>query len=314
MNDCHPLIRAATGALQVRARSCGRGVLAVGRRHRLVTVLLVALLAAFPLSALAAPQVGSYVVQRGDTLATIASRAGVSMAALAQANGIQNVNLIYVGQVLVIPGAPGPTAAATTTADPTTTAATTSPATTEGSVYVVQRGDTLSKIAARYGISLSALMTANGIQNPDRIYVGQRLAVKAGTSAPQPAPSTQPSSAPTASRWIDIDLSTQRLTAYEGETAVFTTLVSTGVAGRRTPVGRFAVRTKLRAQTMSGPGYYLPNVPYVMYFAGANAIHGTYWHSNFGHPMSHGCVNLPTPAAGWLYSWASIGTPVVTHY
>jgi lipoprotein-anchoring transpeptidase ErfK/SrfK len=108
-------------------------------------------------------------------------------------------------------------------------------------------------------------------------------------------------------------LSEQRLTAYQGDTAVFSSLVSTGVAGRRTPVGNFAVRTKVRAQTMSGPGYNLPNVQWVMYFAGENAIHGTYWHKNFGHPMSHGCVNLPTAEAGWLYKWASIGTPVVTH-
>jgi lipoprotein-anchoring transpeptidase ErfK/SrfK len=65
---------------------------------------------------------------------------------------------------------------------------------------------------------------------------------------------------------------------------------------------------------MSGPGYWLPNVPYVMYFFGAYAIHGTYWHNNFGRPMSHGCINLSTPAAAWLFSWASIGTPVVTHW
>jgi LysM repeat protein len=308
MNDRHPLTRADTEVRQARASGSRRAVFPVGRRQRLAIALLVAMLVAFPISALAAPRAGSYVVQRGDTLAGIAAKSGVSMAALAQANGIQNVNLIYVGQVLVIPGAPESLPATTTTA------ATTLPDTTGGSVYVVQRGDTLSKIAARYGTSVSALMAANGIQNPNRIYVGQRLAVKAGSSASQPTVPTQPSSAPTASRWIDINLSTQRLTAYEGETAVFTTLVSTGVAGRRTPVGRFAIRTKLRAQTMSGPGYYLPNVPYVMYFAGANAIHGTYWHSNFGYPMSHGCVNLPTPAAGWLYSWASIGTPVVTHH
>jgi lipoprotein-anchoring transpeptidase ErfK/SrfK len=228
---------------------------------------------------------------------------GVSMSALAQANGIRNANLIYVGQVLVVPGKSG----SVTSKQSTKT-------TSVGSVYVVRSGDTLASIAARYGTSVSALMAANGIRNPNRIYVGQRLYVKGRAPATKPGTSTSPVAAPTGGRWIDINLSTQRLTAYQGKTVVFSTLVSTGVAGRRTPVGRFAVRTKLRAQTMSGPGYYLPNVPYVMYFAGANAIHGTYWHKNFGHPMSHGCVNLPTSAAGWLYKWASIGTPVVTHY
>jgi LysM repeat protein len=272
---------------------------------RLAVALLVVILIAVPASALAAPETqgGSYVVQRGDTLGNIAARMGVSVSALAQANGIRNANLIYVGQVLVIPGKSG-------SVTPKQSTKTTS----VGSVYVVRRGDTLGSIAARYGTSVSALMAANGIQNPNRIYVGQRLYVKGRAPANKSGSSTKPVAAPTAGRWIDINLSKQRLTAYQGKTAVFSTLVSTGVAGRLTPVGRFAVRTKLRAQTMSGPGYYLPNVPYVMYFVGAYAIHGTYWHKNFGHPMSHGCVNLPTSGAGWLYSWASIGTPVVTHY
>jgi LysM repeat protein len=271
----------------------------------LAVAWLAVVLVAVPAGALAAPRSDSYVVyvvQRGDTLANISARMGVSMGALAQANGISNTNLIYVGQVLV---APGESATATTeTATETTSTA---------SVYVVRQGDTLGKIAARYGTSVGALMSGNGISNPDRIYPGQRLAVN---SAPHSSSEsyTEPNPAPTAGRWIDIDLTKQRLTAYEGDTAVFSSLVSTGVAGWRTAAGEFAVRTKVDSQTMSGPGYYLPNVQYVMYFYGAVAIHGTYWHNNFGQPMSHGCVNLPTDAAGWLYEWASIGTPVVTHY
>jgi lipoprotein-anchoring transpeptidase ErfK/SrfK len=65
---------------------------------------------------------------------------------------------------------------------------------------------------------------------------------------------------------------------------------------------------------MSGPGYYLPNVPYVMYFHGGYGLHGTTWHANFGHPMSHGCVNLPTSEAEWLFNWAQVGTMVNIHY
>jgi lipoprotein-anchoring transpeptidase ErfK/SrfK len=52
-------------------------------------------------------------------------------------------------------------------------------------------------------------------------------------------------------------------------------------------------------------------VPYVMYFFEGYGLHGTYWHNNFGHPMSHGCVNLRTPDAKWFYNWAEIGTPVL---
>ena len=60
--------------------------------------------------------------------------------------------------------------------------------------------------------------------------------------------------------------------------------------------------------------YDLANVPYVMYFHEGYGLHGTYWHNNFGTPMSHGCVNLSTGDAGWFYNWASVGTKVVTHY
>jgi lipoprotein-anchoring transpeptidase ErfK/SrfK len=90
--------------------------------------------------------------------------------------------------------------------------------------------------------------------------------------------------------------------------------VSTGLPGTPTPVGQFRIWIKLTKDDMSGPGYYLPNVPYVMYFYRGYGLHGTYWHRNFGAPMSHGCVNLPTPDAGWLFNWASVGTRVVTHY
>jgi len=64
---------------------------------------------------------------------------------------------------------------------------------------------------------------------------------------------------------------------------------------------------------MTGPGYDLANVPWTMFFYAGYAIHGTYWHNNFGHPMSHGCVNMTTTEAKWLYEWAPKGTLVVVH-
>ena len=196
-------------------------------------------------------------------------------------------------------------------ATPVAVFANTAPANT---VDVVQRGDTLSRIAARYGVSVGALAAANGIRNANLVYTGQRLSIPGASSGSAPGTKPPSVSAPVAGRWVDINLSQQRLTAYQGNSPVFSTSISSGVAGRRTPTGRFAVRTKIPSQRMSGPGYNLAGVPYVMYFAGANAIHGTYWHNNFGRPMSHGCVNMRIPEAKWLYNWARIGTPVSVHY
>ena len=115
-------------------------------------------------------------------------------------------------------------------------------------------------------------------------------------------------------RWIDVNLSTQSVYAYEGDTVVNSFIVSTGTRYTPTVTGKFKIWIKFKSTTMSGPGYYLPNVPYAMYFYKGYGLHGTYWHNNFGTPMSHGCVNLRTSDAEWLYYWASEGTVVNVHY
>ncbi len=114
-------------------------------------------------------------------------------------------------------------------------------------------------------------------------------------------------------RWIDIDLSEQRLYAYEGRKLVNTFIVSTGTWQYPTVTGQYRIYVKYRYTDMAGPGYYLPNVPYTMYFYRGYGIHGTYWHNNFGTPMSHGCVNMRTDEAGWIFNWASVGTLVNIH-
>jgi LysM repeat protein len=240
---------------------------------------------------------GTYIVRAGDTLNSIAARYGVSTATLARTNAIANINRIYIGQRLVIPGAQG--------------GAATQPGSSggaSGGVYIVRSGDTLGNIAARHGTSVRNLMALNGIANPDRIWVGQRLRIGQGSAVPPPA------TRPTAGRWIDVDLSSQRLTAYQGDTPVFSALISGGLPRTPTVVGRFKIYNKLTSTRMSGPGYDLPGVPYTMYFYKGYAIHGTYWHNNFGRPMSHGCVNMRTSDAAWLFNWASVGTTVVTHW
>ena len=127
------------------------------------------------------------------------------------------------------------------------------------------------------------------------------------------APATGSAKAPKA---IVISISHQMLRAYKGDQVVLSSYVSTGRAGFDTPVGSFAVVTKLTSQTMEGviggEYYNVPDVPWVLYFTNSgHALHGTYWHNNFGTPMSHGCVNLPLDVAAWLYDWAPVGTPVL---
>lgn len=127
----------------------------------------------------------------------------------------------------------------------------------------------------------------------------------------------------TGEKHIYVDLSTQTLTAYQGDTLFLKTLVSTG-KWTPTPTGEFTIWSKFRSTKMSGGSgndyYYLPNVPYTMFFSGSGvapsrgfALHGTYWHNNFGHPMSHGCVNLRTVDAEKLFYWTD-GTEKITIY
>lgn len=123
----------------------------------------------------------------------------------------------------------------------------------------------------------------------------------------------RPGSVDASEVWVDVDLSLQRVYVYKGDELLNNFLVSTGTWLHPTVTGTFKVYVKYRAADMTGPGYYLPRVPYVMYFYKDYGLHGTYWHHNFGTPMSHGCINLRTPDAAWLYNLASVGTVVNVH-
>jgi lipoprotein-anchoring transpeptidase ErfK/SrfK len=140
------------------------------------------------------------------------------------------------------------------------------------------------------------------------------------TATPEPPPpgSPRPPGVGAAERWINVNLTTQTLVAYEGDNPVFTTLVSSGLFQWPTVTGQYRTYMKYESQTMNGYllgyDYYLTDVPYVMYFFEDYAIHGAYWHNNFGTPMSHGCVNVSPTDAGWLFNWAPVGTLVNIHY
>jgi len=139
---------------------------------------------------------------------------------------------------------------------------------------------------------------------------------------------------------IEVDLTNQHVYAYEGDTRVYDFVVSTGKWGR-TPTGTFTIAYKNNVQKMSGGSkalgtyYYLPNVHHVQFFGNDQipwsrgfSFHEAYWHNNFGHPMSHGCINMKAADAEALYHWTTpdvgdkrwvkaseenVGTPVIIY-
>lgn len=121
-------------------------------------------------------------------------------------------------------------------------------------------------------------------------------------------------------KWVEIDLSEQKLKAWDGGQLFLETPISSGLPWTPTPIGEFTIWAKLRATKMEGGEgkyyYNLPNVPYVMFLENDKVpgwkgygLHGTYWHNDFGKPHSHGCVNLPTSIAEKLYYWVTPGIP-----
>ena len=125
---------------------------------------------------------------------------------------------------------------------------------------------------------------------------------------------------PYADKRIEVSLAHQYLNAFEGDQAVFGTRISSGLAGQtvpkgtQTPRGNFHVTSKMPSKHMGGiqasgapDNYILPGVPWTTFFIYESgvAFHGTFWHNNFGVPMSHGCINMRNEDAKWLFRWVS---------
>lgn len=142
------------------------------------------------------------------------------------------------------------------------------------------------------------------------------------TDTPEPQPTRpgeinwlqRPEGVDAGAIWVDVDLTNQRAYLVQDEQVIGWFVVSTGTWQHPTVTGLYNIYVKYRYADMSGPGYYLPDVPFVMYFYKGYGLHGTYWHSNFGVPMSHGCVNFRTEDAGFIYERVAVGTPVYVHY
>ncbi len=244
---------------------------------------------------------GYHTVQRGNTLAQIAQNNGITVNDLMRLNGLTNPNFIWVGQRLRVSARAEALAVDEKVGRPSVADA----------IYVVQAGDSLEQIASDHNTTVQDLLVSNGLPNPNFVWTGQRLRVN------KAAPTTGflTTNAPADGvRWIEVNLSAQTVTAWQGNVPVLHTYVSTGTARTPTVTGRFNIGLKYTSQHMSGPGYSLPGVPWVMYFFQGYAIHGTYWHANFGTTMSHGCVNMRTEEAQFLFNWAPVGTEVYVHY
>jgi hypothetical protein len=154
-----------------------------------------------------------------------------------------------------------------------------------------------------------------------RLNIGTDAAWVYGT-APSYTPHAAPPAemlAPAGPRRIEVDLGRQWLYAYEGERLIWDAPVSTGKDGFNTPPGRFAIYAKIPRKTLRGrargESWNVPDVPSIMFYQGAVAIHGVYWHDRFGtgERLSHGCVGLAPYDAAAVYAWAPHGTPVIVY-
>lgn len=147
-----------------------------------------------------------------------------------------------------------------------------------------------------------------------------RVAVKGGTLPRRLVrvayPHKRPSEIPKKAKWLRIDLAEQTLVAYEGDTPVFATLVSAGREPHHTQKGVFRIYAKTIHSTMRGTGwadYVAEEVPWVMHFFEGQALHGAYWHDQFGIEKSHGCINLSPADAKWIFEWMPPALPEGWH-
>lgn len=260
-----------------------------------------------------------HTVNLGDSLNAIANQYKVTVRDLMLLNGLDHASLIWVGQNLALPRrADGSEPLIVPVAEPQPAAGQAPPLPVvdpipdqaglpqipSSFVHIVKRGETLSDIAQRFKATVLQVSDYNGLASRDLIVPGQRLLIP---RRPAQAKGYM------GQRWIEIDLSSQTLTAWDDEDLYMHVKISSGLVQYPTPVGHYNIWHMNESQTMSGPGYNLPNVKFNMYFHQGYAMHGAYWHNNFGQPMSHGCVNMREEEAERLYRFVDLGTEVWVH-
>lgn len=177
-----------------------------------------------------------------------------------------------------------------------------------------ESGHAQSELEYREALSLTGKKEGGAWETRDGSWV------KATDVRVLPTMERVPTWAKEGKKWIDISILEQSLVAYEGETPVYATLVSTGADGLDDPKtthstvrGTFLIHTKHLTITMDGgqasESFELGEVPFVQYFSGGYALHAAYWHDDFGKPRSHGCINLSPRDAKWLFDWTSPDVP-----
>jgi hypothetical protein len=180
-------------------------------------------------------------------------------------------------------------------------------------VYAAPGGAALKSEPARRRFEKVGVFEEKATKGGGYLRIGEKGWLRA-RDVRRPAATAAPSGARAGERWIDVDLATQTLVAFEGETPVFATLVSTG-KGREgtdsaTPKGEFRIWVKLASANMdnlededAAKYYAIEDVPFVQYFAKGVGLHGAFWHRAFGHERSHGCVNLAPLDAQRLFAF-----------
>ncbi len=249
-----------------------------------------------------------YTVQGGDSAQSIASSHAMSLAAFMELNKLGASNILMPGTPVLVESDKGLWASE------------------EVKVYTVAEGDTVKSIAGIFKAPENDIYKINDLRAGSTPEVGTQLLIPARDIVERMGWAARDGlygyleiaieDFPTLTeKWVDVDLSHQRLTAYEGTKPVKVFPISSGKARTPTVTGVFRIWAKISSQTMSGGSYAagdyynLPNVQWVSYFYKDYALHGAYWHNRFGTPTSHGCVNLRNWDAEWLYNWMTPENP-----
>lgn len=248
------------------------------RRIILVTLLCLALFFSFVLLTI-------YLTQRGTTSTPLAT----------------NVPTISpTAELVILQSAP----VLEPTPTPIVIPPTPTPVTEDLIFYTIQPGETLSQIAYKFGLDTESLALANHLSDINLIFAGKQLLISTTPVTPEDVKSSD-------GKQIIVALFTQRAYIYEDGILLKEFIVATGISAFPTVTGPYQIETKYEKTDMSGPGYYIKDVPWTMYFFKGYGLHGAPWNNNLGTPGSHGCVNMSVEDAHWLFNWASVGTPVL---